>query len=85
MTTIEILLTVLCVEIACAVSCFFAFLRAFRFGRIHSVPAKEKQSGVDPDEPQRTEEQERAEQAMLEGINNILSYDLSAAKGGEDK
>lgn len=85
MTTIEILLAFLCVEMAFAVGCFFAFLRAFKSRHIHATPAYEKLSGDDPDEPQKTEEQERAEQAMLDGINNILSYDLTAAKGGEDK
>lgn len=85
MTTIEILLLLLCVDGACAVGCFFAFLRAFKSRHIHAAPAYEKLSGHEPDEPQKTEEQERAEQAMLDGINNILSYDLTAAKGGEDK
>ena len=85
MTFIIILLAILCVEMACAVRLIFALRADFIGSRIHIEEIVKKQSGLDPDEPQQTEEQKLAEQMMMDGINNILSYDLESLMGGEAK
>ena len=82
MTFIIILLLVLCVESFLSTSVLIALW--WRFKRASTTPA-EIEKTAQSEEKQLTEEQARAEQMMLDGINNILAYDLDAAMGGEDK
>lgn len=85
MILIQIFLAILCVELACVIGHFSGLRADFKRSRIHIEEIVKNQSGVDPDEPQITEEQEKAEQMMLDGINNIFSYDIGVALGGEGK
>ena len=85
MILIQIFLAFLCVELACVIGHFSGLRADFKRSRIHIEEIVKNQSGQGPDEPQLTAEQERAEQMMLDGINNILSYDLESLIGGEGK
>ena len=85
MTFIIILLAVLCVEFGLALSLFFTRLKPVSCGCTHTQRNAENESGERPDEPQRTEEQIKAEQMMMDGINNILSYNFETAMGGDGK
>ena len=84
MTYITVFLAVLCVEAAVFLSLIFALRAEFQESRTHIEAIVKNESGDDPDEPERTKEQELAERMMLDGINNILSYSLDA-NGGEGK
>lgn len=84
MTYITILLAVLCVEAAVFLGLIFKLRAEFKESRTHIEAIVKNESGVGPDEPERTKEQELAERMMLDGINNILSYSLDG-NGGEGK